>query len=210
MSTEQRQHLPRYAEVGWYVHSSAARLLRLRTTGPGAAAMAHLRAAVTSEPGTDPVLWSWTIDGVPGNATTDEPSHQERAVHAAMTLLAVHQQSRPDPMDKAGVGLGHAAAQLDLRRGGTGDGGSPVRRRLDAAVTSSSFEELVHHLRGLVGLLRSEGIGLDYGLLADDLDQFQRPAGSNAVRRRWVRQLYARSAGEAPAADHVEPQGEIA
>lgn len=210
MSTEQRQHLPSYGDVGWHVHTTAARLLRLRTTGSGAAAMAHLRAAVTSAPGTDPVLWPWTVDGVPGDATTDAPSRQERAVHAAMTLLAVHQQSRPDPMDRAGVGLGHAAAQLDLRRGGAGDGVSPVRRRLDAAVTSSSFEELVHHLRGLVGLLRSEGIGLDYGLLADDLDQFQKPSGSDVVRRRWARQLYARPAGEAPAADHVEPQGEIA
>jgi len=33
-------------------------------------------------------------------------------------------------------------------------------------------------------------IALDYGMLADDLEQFQRAGSADAVRRRWARQFY--------------------
>ena len=178
-------------EVGALVARRARFLLETRTRSSTVAVLAHLRANVASEPGADPQVWSVTMEGVPGNPRGDDASTEERAVHAALTLFALHQQSRPGDMHQPGLGLGRAVARLDRIRGGTdSENTSPVRRRFDAVVTSGSFNEVIHHLRGVVALLRSEGVALDYGMLADDLEQFQRPGGADAVRRRWARQYY--------------------
>lgn len=177
--------------VGALVARRAAMLQETRARSATVASLAHLRANVGREPGADPRVWSLTVDGVPGEARGDEPSREERAVHAALTLYAVHQQSRPTGMHHPGVGLGRAVARLDrLRGGGDGEHTSPVRRRFDAVVTADSLGEAVQHLRGLITQLRSEGIDLDYGMLADDLDELQRPGGADAVRRRWARQFH--------------------
>lgn len=181
----------RPGDVGALVARRVRVLQESRSRSGTVAMLAHLRANVGREPGADPRVWTLTVDGVPGDPHGDEASPEERAVHAALTLFAVHQQSRPVGMHQHGVGLGRAVARLDRVRGGSdSEHTSPVRRRFDAVVTSDGLGEVVQHLRGLVTLLRSEGIGLDYGMLADDLDQFQRPGGADVVRRRWARQLH--------------------
>lgn len=110
-------------------------------------------------------------------------------MHVAMTLFALHQQSRSEPMHRQHVGLGLAVARLERARGGAdGDVTSPVRRRFDAVVTATDVAEVAHHLRGLVTQMRGAGVSLDYGRLADDLHTFQR--FPDDVRRRWARQLY--------------------
>jgi len=182
---------PKLGNIGVFVARRARFLQETRSRSATAAMLAHLRANVGREPGADARVWSLTVDGVPGEPRGDGPTPEERAAHVALTLYAVHQQSRPIGMHQPGVGLGRAVARLDHARGG-GDAEhvSPVRRRFDAIVTSDDIAEVVHHLRGLVTQLRSDGIGLDYGMLADDLDQLQRRGGADAVRRRWARQLY--------------------
>ena len=182
-------------EVGLLVSRRAERLQRTRGTSSTTALLARLRDNVGREPGVAPEIWSVTVDGVSDDARSDVPTPQERAVHAALTLYAVHQQSRDAGAHRPGIGLGQAVSRLERERGWTGkdqDEGkvSPVRRRFNAVVTSTSLPELTHHLRGLVTLMRSEDVGLDYGLLADDLAQFQRPGGQDVVRRRWGRQLH--------------------
>ena len=47
------------------------------------------------------------------------------------------------------------------------------------------------HLRGMIQLLRREGIPLDYPQLAEDLYQYQFVDGAPNVRLRWGRDLYA-------------------
>ncbi len=186
----------RWGDVAALVARRVTMLQETRTRSGTVAALAHLRANVGREPGADPRIWNLTVDGMPGDPRGDQASFEERAVHAALTLFAVHQQSRPTGMHQHGVGLGQAVSRLDrIRGGGDAEHTSPVRRRFDAVVTSESLGEAVHHLRGLVTQLRSEGIGLDYGMLAGDLDQLQRPGGADAVRRRWARQFHHLDAG---------------
>jgi CRISPR system Cascade subunit CasB len=182
---------PYRQQVGHLVARRAVRLADTRDRSSTIASLARLRANLGREPGTDPTVWAWTIDGVPGEPRGDAPTYEEWAVHLALTLFASHQQSRPGTMHHPGVGFGAAVARLDraVAREGV-DGPSSVRRRFDAAVTSASLPELAHHLRGLVKQLRGAGVGLDYGMLADDLVQFQRPGGADTVRRRWARQYY--------------------
>lgn len=189
----------RHSEVGAFVHARATRLQEQRDHSAGVAALARLRANIGKEPGVDSTIWAWTVEGLPGTANSDAPTASEWAVHTALTLFALHQQSRSRGIYVQGETFGRAIARLDRTQGGHDEGTSPVRRRLNAVVTSTSYTELTYHLRGLVSQLRAHDIPLDYAALADDLFQFQLPGQADAVRRRWARQFH-----HVPAADALD------
>ncbi len=152
------------------------------------AVLAGLRDAVGRQPGSTPEVWDWTAVDVDEGAG-DDPTWEEWAVHSALCLYAIHQQGRPEAMHREGQGLGHAVRRLAGSDSGLD---SPVRRRFAKVLTAGSMDECLHHLRGLVTQFRGAqpSIGLDYGMLADDLMQFQQPGGAAAVRLRWSRQYY--------------------
>ena len=151
------------------------------------ATLAKLRQGVNADPGAIPDIWDYTYVDVPDGAP-DAPTREEMAVHIAMTLYAVHQQSRSGPMHKPGFGFGRAARALV---GGEGENPS-ARGRFNALVTASTIAELRSHLRSFIQLLRSkeEGIGFDYAAFAEDLLAFQNPGGDKTVRLRWSRDFY--------------------
>lgn len=159
----------------------------LRDVSGPTATLARLRHGVGRVPGSLPELWELTIEGLPGRADGDVPTPEEWAAHTALTLYAMHQQSRDKAMHVRGRGFGQA-----VRRLAVGNRERAVRRRFEAVGTAITFAEAAHHLRGLITQLRPEKIPLDYGQLADDLLQFQvrRRGGPDAVRRRWARQYY--------------------
>ena len=162
--------------------------------------LAALRRGVSRSPGELPEIWELTRVEVPDGAG-DAPTWEEIAVHTAMTLYAVHQQSRTEHMFSPGVGLGSAARRLI----GSPDEENPsARARFNALVTSTTVAELRHHLRGFVSLLRARGIALDHAMLADDIFYFQQPGGAKKVRLAWARQYYSLPA-ETPPADNVAP-----
>ena len=66
----------------------------------------------------------------------------------------------------------------------------PEQQRFNALATASSAEELAHHLRGIIQLLRREGIPLDYAQLAEDLYWMQFSATAPRVRLRWAEDYY--------------------
>jgi CRISPR system Cascade subunit CasB len=103
-----------------------------------------------------------------------------------VTLYALHQQSRRERMHIDGRGLGRAIAELARVSGGP-DG---VRRRFAALGTASTYPESIHHLRGLITMLRGHQIPLDYGLLAEDLCTLRRPDGRQKVQAVWGREFF--------------------
>lgn len=151
-------------------------------------ALARLRRAVTADPGADPLVWAETLADLPValQGRDDAPSQAERAVHAALTVFAVHQQSRPEGMHRPGHGLGAAVRLLGQRSGAD----EAVRRRFHALGTATSVPEVLHHLRGLVTQLRSSGIPLDYGRLARDIRRLQDPRLAGGVRLAWGRDYH--------------------
>ncbi|WP_366181320.1 type I-E CRISPR-associated protein Cse2/CasB [Actinomyces timonensis] len=156
--------------------------------------LAALRKAASQAPGENPEVWGLTEVKVPEHAG-DAPTWEEIAVHTAMTLYAVHQQSRTEPMFVPGRGLGGAARALI----GVGEEENPsTRARFNALVTSTSITELQHHLRGFISQLRAKSIPLDHAMLADDLVTFQRPDGAKTVRLRWSRQFASLRTSEDP------------
>lgn len=152
------------------------------------AVVAHLRAAVTHEPGADPAVWQHTVAIVPGPVPrSDAPTRAERAVHASMTLWAIHQQGQSRPMHHPGVAIGHAVRRLQQAERSSAEA---ITRRFMLIVTADSWDEAVHHLRSLVTQLRRDQIPLDYGRLARDLWSWQYPDGAVRVRLAWGRQFH--------------------
>ncbi len=165
------------------------RLLDMET--PWARGMlAKLRRGVGKSPGELPELWEATLIDAPEawNGRDGVPSFEQNAVHAALTLYALHRQGKTGSMNlKEGGSLGAAAARLVDAGGGNFDA---VKRRFDAVVTASDFLELAHHARGIVQLLKAADIKLDYPRFALDLFYYQIPSQLNHVRLLWGQAFY--------------------
>ncbi|MEU3796071.1 type I-E CRISPR-associated protein Cse2/CasB, partial [Streptomyces fructofermentans] len=137
----------------------------------------------------------------------EELVRAEDALHAALTLWALHQQSRSTGMHRPAAprkpaGLGAAARRLMP----PGDIDEPIRKRLVRAGTAPDLTALSQRLRDLVVLLRRADIPLDYGLLAGQLYAWQWPGGADRVRREWGRSFHAWQppAGPDPAPDPAD------
>jgi CRISPR system Cascade subunit CasB len=183
--------------IGHVVDSRVAALQERyrRNTSGGVSDLAALRRAATESPGADPRVWELTLAGLPVEpGAGDEPTDTERAVHAAMTLYAVHQQSQAAPMHRGGYGMGRSVRLLGERTNAK----DAVRRRFEALGTAATFAELMQHSRGLVRQLRSAAIPLDYGQFADDLVALQSPAGADGVRLRWGRDYHRARPADQP------------
>ncbi|MEV8034783.1 type I-E CRISPR-associated protein Cse2/CasB [Streptomyces sp. NPDC086182] len=163
------------------------------------AALARLRRGAGRAAADLPDLWT-LIDTSPLHTRVEgvrplgeeELVRAENAVHVALTLWALHQQSRGSRMHRPHAprrpaGLGAAARRL-MPPGGIDE---PVRKRLVRAGTAADLTTLSQRLRELVVLLRRADIPLDYGLLAGQLYAWQRPGGDGAVRREWGRSFHA-------------------
>jgi len=181
--TSRRQIIEEYA---------ARRIARIQrayldsTQSEGAAWLAELRRS-GAEPGSSPATWVLEFEGFPETlmGRRDEPSHAERAVHLALTLYAVHQQSQRDQMHCRGreFGMGRAVAKLLARSDSTDLDKPPTR--FAALATADTFGEISHYARQLITQLRSASIPLDYGTLTGDLYQLQNPKTADSVRRVW-------------------------
>ncbi|AXE28104.1 type I-E CRISPR-associated protein Cse2/CasB (plasmid) [Streptomyces globosus] len=172
-------------------------------------ALARLRRGIGRQATETPDLWGlvgmeqfYATRTVHGRGRVDEAEalRAERAAHVAVTLWALHQQSnRAKRMHvEDGASLGTAVRRL---MSGT-DSDEPIRKRLVRAGTATTFDVLAQRLRELVVLLRAAEIPLDYGLLAEQLDRWQRPGGPALVRQAWGRSFHAHQ----PAAGHGAQQ----
>lgn len=170
------------------VGSLQARLLRDPPHPAAVSTLARLRRVIGQDPGFDYTLedYLYVPDELVRTRPTESATDQEYAVHDAVSLYALHQQSRQKRMHVDGRGLGQAVAELAQASGGP-DG---VRRRFAALGTASTYPESIHHLRGLVTMLRGHEIALDYGVLAEDLCTLRRPGGRGRVQAIWGREFF--------------------
>src|SRR5690606_36718107 len=112
-----RRYQRRRRHFGNYVADTVVELQRdyLSKDRYIVAVMAHLRAALTTPPGYDYTILSYTRvpDTFLSTEYRDAATKEEQANHLALALYAVHQQSIYDqPMHRDGVGLGTAISQL--------------------------------------------------------------------------------------------------
>jgi CRISPR system Cascade subunit CasB len=201
-SSQAATALPKLRAVGTLVDERVSdlqsRLLRERRDPAAVAALARLRRGAGKPPGELLDILEFTVLDEP--LSRGDPAgieQRELAVHVAMTLYAVHQQSLGEPMHRRGQGLGRALRALH-----TGDPTAvpePLVRRFRTLGTA-----LAYHLRGAVQLLRAgtfqaphKAVPLDYGRLADQLVTWQRE-GPSPVQLAWGREFYRRQRTEQP------------
>lgn len=151
------------------------------TTG---ADLAAVRRGVGRDAGSVPAMWRHyaTI----GSSSSHPAAF--RAEHLALTLFAVHQQSKSRSMHQPTIGLGRAVLRLKLS-----DAFSPeaVTRRFTAAATAATLGELGGHLRGLISQLRTIDQPLDYDQLERDFRGWDDPVRQATIRLTWGRHYYA-------------------
>ncbi len=176
--------------VAEFVRDRIQNLLREKNTGGGKAALANLRRGVGKIPGEIPELWGIFLERIPEKWMRLDgiPSREEWAVYISLTMFALHQQGNERPMYLEGETLGKAIRRLvDNTLEGDED---RVLRRFNPLVTATDMTEASYHLRGLIQLLRSKEIPLDYGKLADDLVSFQILDRKKQVQLRWGQDFY--------------------
>ncbi len=161
---------------------------------PRKAALANLRRGVDCAPGDLPELWGAFLEDLPPELESKDgrPTQAEWAAYLALTLYALHQQGHDLPhenMNRPGEGLGKAVRYLADAQGKKPNE-APVSRRFNALATAEAMPERVHHLRGIVQLLRAEGVPLDYVRLAEDLYWLQVPAIAPRIRLKWGQDYY--------------------
>ncbi|ASW55532.1 type I-E CRISPR-associated protein Cse2/CasB [Plantactinospora sp. KBS50] len=176
--------------VAGVVGALQARALANPPVPEAVGALARLRRGLGRAPGFDFGLERYlqVPEDLLGYRPADDTqaTDSEHAVHDAVTLYALHQQSRRERMHVAGRGLGQALADL-VRRSAGPDG---VRRRFAALGTASTYPESIYHLRSLTTMLREQQIPLDYGLLADDLRLLRGLDGPAKVQAIWGREFF--------------------
>ncbi len=177
-------------QAGRFVKYKINRLSESTNENAVRAMLAKLRRGIGKVPGSTPELWEITLNGLPEAllGRGGEPSRGEWAVHTSLTLFALHQQGidlKKQCMSKDGEPFGSSVRKLI-----TDDEETRIKRRFDAAATADSLEEISHHLRGLIQLLKAQDIPLDYPALTEDLYWFQFPEARDSVRLRWGRDFY--------------------
>ncbi|MCM1314497.1 MAG: type I-E CRISPR-associated protein Cse2/CasB [Prevotella sp.] len=152
--------------------------------------MAELRHGIGKEPGEIPELWGIIFDEIPDTLIGyGKASYAEWAIYTALTLYALHQQGKEENMYEEGMSLGRAASHLvkdkddDIKR---------ITNRLNLVVTSVSPEDLAYHLRGIIQLLKSNDISLDYARLAKELYMFHNRETASAIKISWGRDFYGK------------------
>lgn len=175
---------------------------------PRKAALAELRRGVGHVPGELPELWGSFLQEMPSDffSQSGEPTAAEWAVYLALTLFALHQQGQEKPMWAPKIGLGKAVRRLSDKKGEEPEE-SGAYRRFCALITAGSMEEVSHHLRGLIQLLRSESLPLDYPQLAQDLFLLQFADSAPRVKLRWGQDYFSQpkdSIDELEKEDHDE------
>ena len=177
--------------VGDYVKRQINKILNSSNESAVRTQLAHLRRGAGKKVGEIPETWGITLINIPEEwlSKDGKPTPQEIAIHTALTYFALHQQGKDikvKPMHKDNIGFGDALNRLNIGE----ELISPIKRRFDAISTSNNVEELSYHLRGIIQLLKTEEIALDYGRLAEDILSFYYSQSRDFVRLKWGEQFY--------------------
>ena len=148
------------------------------------ARLAKLRRGVGKKPGELPELWEEVLEGIPEEIIG---SNAENAIYASLTMFSWHMLGSSKSVHVKGRTLGKALYLLIESKNISTDG---LKMKLSAMVKAKTVTEMSVYLRGIISLLRSNGIGLDYGLLAIDIFYLQTQKYKNDVTLRWARDLY--------------------
>ncbi|SDD87203.1 type I-E CRISPR-associated protein Cse2/CasB [Peptococcus niger] len=163
----------------------------------GRAALASLRQSVGSSAsaavGILPFVYAQMPEDFIGSGA--DLSHEEKAIIHTLQLFALHQQGSSTCVwsgaDEETSDVRPASNMGDaLKALRQGNNKLAVDRRFNALITATTYDELLHHLRQMIRLLRAKtNVTVDYPQLAKDLYWFSR-GYEESLRLNWARHYY--------------------
>ncbi|MDR1404631.1 MAG: type I-E CRISPR-associated protein Cse2/CasB [Candidatus Methanoplasma sp.] len=156
--------------------------------------LAELRRGVGKDLSDTPGTWDIMFDGMPDFPGSGVANKAELAIHTALTLYSLHQQSNDVTVSAKDEDVNRKSFATGCRRlispGGKSE--QAVKRRFDALITADSLTEFSYHARGFVQMMRTSDVPIlvDYPQLAKDLYFYQFPEGKKRVLLKWGRDFY--------------------
>lgn len=144
------------------------------------AALATLRRSLGKDPGEDAGPYRYVGRWLPrGN----QSFRQDEWYYLVAGLFALHQISWADEEGAHAPYWRNFGASFARLTRDTENGRDSIERRF-VALLNSHVDDLPHHLRQAVSLLKAKGVPVDWAWLLDDLLGWERRGG--AVRREWA------------------------
>jgi CRISPR system Cascade subunit CasB len=186
------------------VYSVCTRLLRkwnvTLETSHTKATLSHLRSSLGRDLSQTANVWKEVFSEMPTEflSMNGIATKEEKAIFSTLQLYAMHQQGKQESVDsmtqaveeESGVenkwkNLGYSLSYLR-----TSSDSTAIDRRFNAMITSTTFEELIVHLRHLVSILKSKTkVKINYAKLAEDLFWFQM-GQQEKIRLLWGQTYY--------------------
>lgn len=167
----------------------------VRENSSGKAALANLRNSIGRPLSSTIDIWPIVFEQMPekflgkGGRLTDE----EMAILTTLQIYALHQQGRPNSVNRRSEKGEWNNVGTSLKSLRVGVDTTAIDRRFNTMITASSFEELTHHLRQMVRLLRSRSpeVAIDYARLGNDLYWYLKME-DDKIRLKWAKGFYSR------------------
>lgn len=181
------------------VYSSTSKLIQKLSnsleSSSTKAKLASLRKASSKNSRDSIQAWSFVFEDIDEEflGTSNKLTYEERAILSTLELYAIHQQGIHESVDyqdgEYWENIGYSLASLR-----SSENKNSVDRRFNAMITSSTFDELLHHLRQMIKLLKSnsKNVRINYSRLAKDLYKFLLGYQED-IRLAWARTYYGRS-----------------
>lgn len=158
----------------------------------GKATLANLRHSIGRPLSESIGVWSLMLEDLPEEFLGKKGwlTMEEQAILTTLQFYALHQQGESKSVllkDEESVWQNIGYSLSSLRKG---EETLAVDRRFNALITSATYEELTHHLRQMIQLLKSKtSEKINYAKLANDLFWFLRGYDEN-LRLNWSRSYY--------------------
>ena len=184
------------AEIENFVGGKIHILQAEADSGGGKAMLANLRQGIGHEPGELPQLWGILLSDMPEKFQSEsgKATKEEWVCYVTFTLYALHQQGYDTRSQKMHsdeeISIGTAMVNLIATYDGDPNAEQRMVQKLRTLATSADMKELSYHLRGIVQLLKSNSISLNYKKLAGDLYEMQFQEGKKRVCLKWGQDFY--------------------
>lgn len=190
MTEAERKKETVYSVTGKIIY----RLSQTLGTSSTKSTLANLRNSIGRPLSTSLDIWPIMYENMPDEflSRSGELTAEELSILTTLQLYSIHQQGKAETVnmnseDSYMDNIGYSLSSLRVK-----EDSISTDRRFNALITSTSFDELTHHLRQFIKLLKVKTTTkINYPLLANDLYWFLRGYGEN-TRLSWARQYYGR------------------
>lgn len=163
-------------------------------TSSSKATLANLRNSIGKPLSQSVDIWPLLFENLPEEFLSEgqSESKKEIAILTTLQLYALYRQGKKAPAHESAQEKAYKNIGLSLSALRRGDNTVAMDRRFNALITAATYDELIHHLRQMIKLLKSKTSGevdIDFGRLAQDLYGFL-IGRDESMRLIWARTYY--------------------